>query len=228
MAELFINPLFSDANLVSYWRMEGNSNDSKSSNNGTDTNITYNASYGKFGQGALFNGSSSKIAVGSTSAFNFSGTSPFTISCWVYLSSYPGATRQIISKFNLNIAGQWVLALIYTSPNYFFALNRNASPFTPAISNITISTGNWYHLVGVYDGTNSTIYTNGVAGTPIASGSVGSSSIQTHIGCILDNGNPTNFFPGYIDDVAIFSRALTSSEILSLYKDFKVKTNWFM
>ena len=48
-------------NLVSYWKLDGNSNDSVGSNNGSDTNITYGTSYGKINQGALFNGTSSKI-----------------------------------------------------------------------------------------------------------------------------------------------------------------------
>ena len=43
--------LFSDANLVSYYKLEGNSNDSKGSNNGTDTSVDYGTAYGKFGQG---------------------------------------------------------------------------------------------------------------------------------------------------------------------------------
>ncbi len=62
--ELFTYPLFLDANLVAYWRMEGNSNDSKGSNNGTDSNITYSNANGRFGQGAAFNGTTSSILLG--------------------------------------------------------------------------------------------------------------------------------------------------------------------
>ncbi|MEK7174285.1 MAG: hypothetical protein AAB759_01355, partial [Patescibacteria group bacterium] len=61
-SELYSTSFFSDSNLLNYYRFEGNSNDSKGSNNGTDTNISYSSSYGKFGQGSLFQtASSSKI-----------------------------------------------------------------------------------------------------------------------------------------------------------------------
>lgn len=55
-ATKFIN----DASLVSYWPLDGNSNDAKGSNNGTDTSVTYGTSYVpyvNFGQGANYNGS---------------------------------------------------------------------------------------------------------------------------------------------------------------------------
>ena len=56
-ATKFIN----DANLVSYWKLDGNSNDSKGSNNGTDTGMSYSA--GLFDSAGVFNGSSSNINI---------------------------------------------------------------------------------------------------------------------------------------------------------------------
>ena len=52
------------ATTIGLWHLNGSSADnSGNGNNGTDTAITYGAAYGKFGQGARFNGSSSKISV---------------------------------------------------------------------------------------------------------------------------------------------------------------------
>lgn len=39
--ELYLTPLFSDANLMAYWRMEGSNADSKGTDNGNDTSVTY-------------------------------------------------------------------------------------------------------------------------------------------------------------------------------------------
>lgn len=52
--ELYSTPLFNDASLISYYRMEGNSNDAKSSNNGSDSSMSYSTTSGKFGEGASF------------------------------------------------------------------------------------------------------------------------------------------------------------------------------
>ena len=52
--ELLNTPLFDDPTLQVYYRFEGNSNDSKNSNNGTATAVTYSSGNGKFGEGVGF------------------------------------------------------------------------------------------------------------------------------------------------------------------------------
>ena len=54
--------LLSDANLLSYYPLDGNANDRKGGQNGVGTAIMYGANFGKFGQGAGYNGSSSYIS----------------------------------------------------------------------------------------------------------------------------------------------------------------------
>src|SRR5271165_6477723 len=66
-AEIFSTPLFNDPNLVSYWQMEGDANDSKGVNNGVDSDVTYDATNGIFGKYAYFNATpSSHILAGGT------------------------------------------------------------------------------------------------------------------------------------------------------------------
>ena len=48
---------------TAYYKFEGNSNATYGGVNGSDTNISYSTSYGKYGQGALFNGTSSFITL---------------------------------------------------------------------------------------------------------------------------------------------------------------------
>ena len=61
-------------NLISYWKFEGNSNDSIGANNGTDTTVSYNSSYGKIGQGVNTNGTlSNGINFGNNSILNSNG-----------------------------------------------------------------------------------------------------------------------------------------------------------
>jgi len=68
--EISQSGLFSDANLISYYDLEGNSTDQVGSNDGTDNNITYSSGNGYFGQGAGFNGTNSYIALGTNTNLN--------------------------------------------------------------------------------------------------------------------------------------------------------------
>ncbi|NTW31017.1 MAG: hypothetical protein HGB12_00005, partial [Bacteroidetes bacterium] len=71
------------ANIVAYWKFEGNSNDATgNSHTGTDHTITYNSTYGKIDQGGLFTRTvPSYIDLGT--AFDYAA-SAFTISAWAY------------------------------------------------------------------------------------------------------------------------------------------------
>jgi hypothetical protein len=73
-------PFYTTSSLLSYYRLEGNANDSKGIQNGTAASPTYGIAYGTFGQGASFNGSTSHIAATST----FSGNPAITVSAWIY------------------------------------------------------------------------------------------------------------------------------------------------
>src|ERR1035437_2399766 len=79
-------------NLVSYWKMQANSNDSVATNNGTDTAITYNTGNGIIGQGAGYNGTTSKISVGTNSSLNLTGNQ--SVSMWVKMGAQPGTNLQ--------------------------------------------------------------------------------------------------------------------------------------
>lgn len=54
-------------NLISYYKLDSNSNDSVGTNNGTDTSVSYVA--GKIGNAASFNGSTSTILANTSDIF---------------------------------------------------------------------------------------------------------------------------------------------------------------
>jgi len=82
----------------------------------------------------------------------------------------------------------------------------------------TIAANNWYHFMGTYDGTTARIYVNGIeensannSGTP----SIG----RLYIGKF--QGGASYEFPGYIDDVRVYNRALSAVEVKLLYNSSK-------
>lgn len=79
--------------------------------------------------------------------------------------------------------------------------------------------GNWYHIVGVYDGTNCWIYINGVNATtyqiPMTGSFVPDTWDPIEFGC--NRGLGANSYHGGIDEVAIYTNALTFDQISNHY-----------
>lgn len=214
--ELYNTRFFNDANLLSYYRFEGNSNDSKGSYNGTDNNISYGIDYGKFGQGAAFDaGLSSNIDIGS--ALQIDGLS-LTISMWIKLSAEIGGESIINRSTNSTNTG---VAIKYSSGYLVFELSRTAGSVTIRTVNFdTFSNllGKWCHICAVFDSSTEvmTSYLNGFL-------------IETNTFNYSLVGNANSVTIGAdtyaaIDDLAFFSRALTSNEIRQLYQSGNIKS----
>lgn len=214
--ELFSTPLFSDANISWYSRFEDNSVDEIGTNDGVDTDITYNASYGKFNKGASFNGSTSKIVTGSNCGIT--GNAAFTLSCWVYFSDVTTDYIGIMGIGNFDIAFHAAGMLIGLNNGSIGIGFAGANNYLTAAS--TVTTGQWYHVVitktaGAIN-TTTHIYVNGSEVANDGSPSTGTPDIADHA---IEIGGITYAakFSGYIDDPAIFTRALTATEVSNLY-----------
>lgn len=86
----------------------------------------------------------------------------------------------------------------------------------PGIKAADLKTGEWIHVVGVYDGTNAMIFMNGILkGTLPLTGTVNKGQSAT----LGKSG--TSFFSGKIDNVQIFNKALSYQEVSALYANTK-------
>jgi hypothetical protein len=79
--------------------------------------------------------------------------------------------------------------------------------------------GVWTHLAGVYDGAVARLYVNGVEAA--SQSLTGTFSADTTPVILGGNGNdasgvPTELFPGRLDEIMLYSRALTAAEISQL------------
>jgi hypothetical protein len=78
-----------------------------------------------------------------------------------------------------------------------------------AIGSGKLKSKTWYHLAGTFDGKTLKFYKNGkLAGEKDSK--IGAGAKDTFIGC---HPNPTNYFQGMIDDVAVFDDALSREDI---------------
>jgi len=197
-------------NLISYYPLNANSTDSVGANSGTDTAISY-ATAGKIGNCAtLARASSSKIVVGTNAGLQ--PASALTFSKWIYINNAPVSFCSIGGDTIAGSAFGYVFDMDTTSINFRIGNGTWGSVST------TFTTGAWIHLVGTWDGTTATLYKNGVSvGTPTSKASI------TYTGCGLSFGNyytdttSANMFDGRIDEVGIWSRALTADEISQIY-----------
>lgn len=197
-------------NLLDYYNLNVNSNDVAGANNGTDTAITYSSANGKVNNGAGFNGTSSGIAV------NNSISTSFSISFWIKFNSF-GSVISFFDKYPSILEGFRIWGgttwngLLLTTRELGEGVNTNwVVPFTPTF-------GTWYHFVWTYDSGVSNLYKDGST-TPIdtKTGLVMGSSVGTlTIG--VDNAQTAHWFDGCLDEIGIWTRALTTSEVATLY-----------
>jgi hypothetical protein len=209
---------------VDYWNLEGNSNDAGSNGfNGTDTAITYLVANGKIGQGAGFNGTSSKIVLGTSNPIPTTAGTPFTISC-IFNSNVAqaSANRTLIDlragariRFDSTAAGQKGCFMItdnvtdYVVGPYAFAQNTT------------------YHVVGTYDGTYIRLFVNGLQ--PLAPTTISNIVRYANNSLIIGaNANASGaFHSGWIDEVIIENRAWTAREIARYYQLMLGRFNTF-
>lgn len=204
-------------NIVSYYKMEGNSNDAAGTNNGTDTSVTYGNSFGKIGQGASFGGAASYTTVADAASLDFTGA--LSLCGWINPQSFTVvnylAVKTLSGTWSSGNGAQWY-ARIDTSTAVEMGVNIGGviKAFAPTVS--AMSTGTWYFLCGTYDGTTMTLYLNGasVGTSTAASGAMSTGAFSLYLG---NNNLSGEFNAHYVDELGIWSRALSSTEISQLY-----------
>lgn len=211
--ELFNTPLFTSASLKAYYRLEGNSNDAKGSHNGSDTNITYNASYGKFGQGASFNDASSVISITDSSDFKPTSGS-YTFGCWMY----PTGDGNLFQSYADSGGTASGIEVISIGTGYTINHANNGSIVSLSQSGTPITASTWNLLVVAYDGTTLYVYVNGVLNN---SGALANPSYlatsYVELGRRNNGGSQTNYYGGYMDDVFFYNGYMWTATDVSNY-----------
>src|SRR3989338_7380524 len=211
----------SNLGLVGYWTFDEGTglraNDFRGKNNYGTLSGTTKPTWvsGKHGKALSFDGTSGYVDAGNQSSVNL--TTAITASVWIKYNVDPKTLRYngIISKQVSTNAYQ--LQTYSTDGRIEFVIGTGVTA-AASISNTVLKQGAWYHIVGTFDGSNVRMYVNGIAdGTPAPY--VGTIPISSNNLVIGKNYDGTNkFFNGLIDDVRIYSRALSAAEVYNLYK----------
>ena len=91
------------------------------------------------------------------------------------------------------------------------AATSSSAPTSTSAAPAALASNTWTHLAATYDGANLRLYVNG---TQVATRAV-TGSMRASTGALRIGGNSTwgEWFGGLIDDVRIYNRALTPSEV---------------
>lgn len=147
------------------------------------------------------------------------GASPRTFCAWIHPTSLPanGAHRVIFRYGDPNASGA-VFAISNASGNKVSFLGSGYD----AQSDYTMPVSTWSHLCVSYNGgSTASFYVNGIfiATAPfVGTGPLNTISSSFVIGTWTGGGGPTYYWLGALDDVRIYSLALSAKQIGQIYQ----------
>jgi hypothetical protein len=211
-------PAALDRTLVASWPLDGDGRDA--TGRGSDGEVRgAQPAFDRFGRRAhalAFDGSSDHVAA-------VVGRQPprFTVAAWILAGSVD-ATQAVVSKlrddpgrvkrdFELRLEPGGRVALQLPGPAGRSVL----------VSSRAVRPGDWTHVAATFDGTRALLYVDGAPEpgslTARHTWSEGPVLIGARPGA--SPGRPAHFFDGALDDVQLFDRALSRSEVAALHAD---------
>jgi Concanavalin A-like lectin/glucanases superfamily len=162
---------------------------------------------GKYGKALSFNGTSSCVSVPNTTDLQLKG--PFTLETWVK----PSTLKQGAPIFFKESEGFYGYSLFFGAFTEGHVEGFIAEPeyaWSEVESPEKLAANAWAHLALTFDGTNMRLYVNGKQVDSGPAKAALESKGPLLIGCAKNFGE---YFKGTIDNVRVYSRALTAAEI---------------
>lgn len=215
--------------LVAHYQFNGNANDATSNlNHGTVSGASLTSDrFGSSSQAYLFNGTSDYIKVNNSPSLDLKES--FSLSAWISPDNYllPGV---VIWNGDPALAKDPFILYFSNRPGYNgLGIRKDAGitgttineAFVPA--NVIFS-GIWTHVVGVCNASTREmkVYLNGelIKTSSFGDMSIGysTSGFWTMLGAAQSTAGIDNFYKGKMDEVRIYNRELTASEVKEIFK----------
>ncbi len=170
---------------------------------------------GRHAKALSFDGSSSYVTGVGTTLPNVGASANVTVSAWIKPTSTSG-TKTIFNKGLSGSCFNYGMVLI----NGVLTARNTGNDYS--VQSGTVPANAWTFVTIVFNGSGATGYINGVLSSTNASGFTTSCG-DTHwmIGARAYNAL-SEFFPGSIDDVRVYTRALTAGQVTALYTQGEV------
>jgi len=204
--------------LVSYWDFNEPSGSTVKDKYGyNDATVVLGGtsalgSTGKIGLCPTFDGADDSISCGNP--VNLQLTYPISISFWMYPAEettdywYP-----LITKIKSDLNGYAVY--FFNNRIAFQTANGSSSDNTDSSPNVT-ELNTWYHIIVTWDGSNTTYYINGVSDGSEAQTLEPVSDVNDFFIGGMDSA-PADGYKGRLDEVKIWNKVLTQSEVTEDY-----------
>ena len=163
---------------------------------------------GKFGKGLFFTGTNNVSLGDGITALS---TANISVCLWFNATS----TNTNMRMFSNSNYGYY---LMMSAGTVIFTFYNSSAGTHSAISPLTYNDGLWHFAVGNYDGANVNIYVDGllVAQTPTTD-AIYYSQERLRVGA--QNDTFSQPYVGSIDEVRVYNRALSATEVLSIYQN---------
>jgi hypothetical protein len=200
-----------DPDLVAHWKFDDGSGTTlfDSSGNGHDGTLVGDPQWvsGMLGGALEFDGAGDYVDCGSSPDYEIAVN--ISITCWIKVNQFTPTWQAIITTSD----SSWRVHRSGSTNNIAWG----TTGLTPLdlTGTTDVSTGDWFHIAAVYNGTQKLLYINGnVDASSDSTGNITASTMPVYIG---DNSGATGrFWDGLIDDVRIYRRALNEVEILGV------------
>jgi prepilin-type N-terminal cleavage/methylation domain-containing protein len=220
-----VSALYNPSGLVGYWPMNegtGSSTLDQSGNGNAGTwigsaagnNGTYYTG-GKVGNYAGdFNGSNDDVVISPTSVALQALSNAGSISAWISYSILSGADRAILDLGGTGSHGLvlWASAGSNNTPGLQYG---NGTAATIVYASSPLSVGTWYLITTTWTSNGANIYVNGILNTSTSTApSITTYSSTAYIG---SNNGTLRYAEGGLDEIRVYSRALSPAEVMALY-----------
>jgi hypothetical protein len=209
--------------LIGYWRFDETSGQTagEASGAGNIGNYLNGAvtTVGRLNRALYLDGIDDYVRVPSSNALETNRTA-LSFATWVNVSSndtWQAVFRKVIEEGSHTFPYSAYDLIVENSSGVLrarMAISRDDDVRATVYTTSALNYGSWYHVAGVFDGSSLRIYLNGsMEASKSFSGLIRESSAPLLIG---RNGGGGDSFKGMIDDLRIYGRALSASEIQSL------------
>lgn len=223
------NERLSTTGLVSHWKLnehtwDGTANEvidgSGNNNHGTASGGVTTIDKGIFSRAGDFDGTDDEVDFGNNASLKITGN--LTIEAWIKRGDALTTFQSLVTKWQTSSTKAYAMHLYNNQLYGYISKDGMATNRAYRVSSSSLtSTTDWYHVAMVYTTAPSLdIYVNGALdnGTLTTAGSWDSiydSIDSVQIGNGGDNNN--SYFKGMIDNVSIYSRAKSPTEIKADY-----------
>jgi hypothetical protein len=183
---------------TSYWVSSTNANGCESAR--TEIVVTVNA----LATHLNFDGVDDRVELSNESNFDF--TSTFSIEAWIRVTSFTQEWQTVISK------GAEGPRIHRFGVSDFIAFGTG--PANDLVSTVSVNDGNWHHIAATCNNGFKSLYVDGVLqGTQIVGTPLVTNNDNVRIGSQINGYSTLRAFHGDIDEVRIWNKALTASDI---------------